>query len=200
MPIYKSGDKHIFNNYRPISILPAFSKILEKIVAYELKKSLEAYKLLYKHQYCFSPKHSTIHPIIHLLDQIAANNDTNTKDITLTVFIDISKAFDTISHDILIDKLENIGIRGIENKWFQSYLSNRTRYMEIFNINSPTENISCGIPQRPILSPILLLVYVNDVCKASTLDILSFADDTTISYSSSDVYSKLYNDTNRAHE
>ena len=199
VPIFKSGDKHIFNNYRPISILPAFSKILEKIVANKLMKFLETYKLLYKHQYGFRPKHSTIHPIIHLLDQIATNNDKNTKDFTLTVFLDLSKAFDTISHDILIKKMENIGIRGIANKWFKSYLSNRTQYMDIFNIKSPNENISCGVPQGSILGPILFLIYVNDVCKASTLNILSFADDTTISYSSSDV-SKLYNDTNKALE
>ena len=199
VPIFKSGDKHLFNNYRPISILPAFSKILEKIVANKLMKFLETYKLLYKHQYGFRPKHSTIHPLIHLLDQIATNNDKNTKKFTLTVFIDLSKAFDTISHDILITKMENIGIRGIANKWFQSYLSNRTQYMDIFNIKLPNENIACGVPQGSILGPILFLIYVNDVCKASTLNILSFADDTTISYSSSDV-SKLYNDTNEALE
>ena len=163
-------------------------------------KFLETYKLLYKHQYGFRPKYSTIHAIIHLLDQIATNNDKKTKYFTLTAFIDLSKAVDAISHDILIKKMENIVIRGIANKWFQSYLSNRTKYMEIFNIKSPIENIACGVPQGSILGHILSLIYVNDVCKASTLNILSFADDTTtISYSSSDV-SKLYNNTHKALE
>ena len=86
VPIFKSGDKHIFNNYRPISILPAFSKILEKIVANKLMKFLETYKLLYKHQYGFRHKYSTMHPINHLLDQIATNNDKNTKDTTASLW------------------------------------------------------------------------------------------------------------------
>ena len=131
--IFKSGKKHIFNNCRPISLLPAFSKILEKVVATKLLKYLYSFDIFYKHQYGFRPKHSTLHPIIHLLNQIAENNDKTTKELTLAVFIDLSKAFDTISHDILLNKLENLGIRGIANKWFASYLSERKQYMELFN-------------------------------------------------------------------
>ena len=98
-------------------------------MATKLLKYLNSFNIFYKHQYGFRPKHSTLHPIIHLLNQIAENNDKTTKEPTLAVFIDLLKAFDIIRHDILLNKLENIGIRGIANKWFASYLSERKQYI-----------------------------------------------------------------------
>jgi retron-type reverse transcriptase len=185
IPIFKSGERTLFNNYRPISILPVFSKLLEKIVAKKLMSFLEGTNQLYKHQYGFRAKHSTAHPVIHLLNQVANENDKITKNITMATFLDLSKAFDTISHNILLKKLEKLGIRGIANTWFNSYLSGRTQYMEIYKVKSHLEQNECGLPQGSILEPILFLLYINDIQNSTSLKVLCFADDTTCSYSPS---------------
>ncbi len=188
IPIFKNGDKSDFNNYRPISILPAFSKILEKIVAKKLMKFLENTNQFYKHQYGFRPHHTTVHPVIHLLNQIANENDKITKNITMATFIDLSKAFDTIDHKILLRKLEHMGIRGQVNTWLSSYLNRRQQYMEFSNYKSNLAFLKCGVPQGSILGPILFIVYINDICNSSKkLKLLCFADDTTCSYSSPDI-------------
>jgi len=180
VPIYKSGKKNLFNNYRPISLLPAFSKLLEKLVCSRLMYFLDKYKLLYNHQYGFRKYHSTIHPIIHLLNHISENNDKATKDKTIGVFLDLSKAFDTIPHTALIRKLEYYGIRGIANNWFRSYLTDRKQFMEFKSCKSEDQSIECGVPQGSILGPILFIIFINDLHKASSLNIISFADDTTV--------------------
>ena len=180
IPIFKAGDKDSFSNYRPISLLPAISKLLEKLVCNRLVKYLDTFNILYTHQYGFRQNHSTSHPIIQLLNHIAEQNDKATKDITLGVFIDLSKAFDTIPHETLLKKLEFYGIRGLPNNWFRSYLSNRKQYLEINGHKSSQQSITCGVPQGSILGPILFIIYINDLHKATTLNLLSFADDTTV--------------------
>ena len=146
IPIFKYGNKHLFNNYRPISILPAFSKVLEKVISIKLITYLESQKLIYEHQYGFRSKHSTLHPIIHLLNQIAYAIDKSSKNLTLSVFIDLSKAFDTIYYEILLQQLNNLGVRGIPNLWFRNYLTDRKQYMDIYNIRSSLESLNCGVP------------------------------------------------------
>ena len=178
-PIHKSGNTKILNNHRPISILPAFSKLLEKLVCNRLVQFIENKNLLYQHQYGFREKHSTIHPVLQLLKDISNANDKTTKDITLAVFLDLSKAFDTISHTILLRKLEYYGIRGVCNAWFMNHLTNRKQYTEIHGTKSTLLDITTGVPQGSILGPILFLLYVNDMYTCTTLKRLCFADDTT---------------------
>ena len=161
VPIFKSGNEKMLNNYRPISILPAFSKLLEKLVCNRLVNFLETHDLLYKHQYGFRQNHTTAHPILQLLKDISNANDKNSKDVTLAVFLDSSKAFDTISHKILINKLEHYGIRGICKNWYANYLGNRTQYTDIDGFQSSRMHISAGVPQGSILGPVLFLVYIN---------------------------------------
>ena len=157
-----------------------------KLMKY-IMKYMDSQNLLFQHQYGFRKGHSTIHPIIHLLNRISIANDKTSKDLTLSVFIDLSKAFDTISHNILLKKMENLGIRGVARAWFENYLSNRQQYMELDGVKSETKMITCGVPQGSILGPILFLIYINDIQKCTSLDVLSFADDTTIMSSSNDI-------------
>ena len=185
IPIYKSSDQSLLKNYRPVSLLPAISKIVEKIMYKKLLSFLEP--ILFKHQYGFRPKHSTIHPIIHLLNYCAESSNKPTSEITLAIFCDLSKAFDVISHEILLNKLNNYGIRGNVNNWFRSYLTNRSQFVDIDGHSSSLLNIQCGVPQGSILGPLLYLIYVNDIPNSCNGNILSFADDTTLYMSNSNL-------------
>ena len=180
IPVYKTSNQDDIKNYRPISLLPAFSKIFEKVMFTKIMSFLNSQKILYKNQYGFRPKHSTIHPLIHLLNKCAEAANSQPKKLTMSIFCDLSKAFDVISHKILIKKLEYYGIRGIVKNWLINYLSDRTQYVEIENNASSVSKIKCGVPQGSILGPLLYLIYVNEIGKCTEGNVLSFADDTSL--------------------
>jgi hypothetical protein len=182
VPVYKSGPKDIFSNYRPISILPFFSKLFEKLVYDRLLAFLNKHDVLSPNQYGFRKGCSTYMAIIDMCDKISESIDNGA--CSAGIFIDLSKAFDTVNHSILVSKLEHYGIRGIAKNWFVSYLSSRYQYVSIEDADSEKALINCGVPQGSILGPLLFLIYINDITNcAKFLKFILFADDTNLFYS-----------------
>lgn len=179
IPLFKSGDKGCFNNYRPVSLLPQFSKLLEKLFNNRLDSFLEEYNILNCSQFGFRSKCNTTHALLRMVERITKCLDE--RKSTIGIFIDLKKAFDTVNHPILLKKLEKYGIRGNANAWIESYLSQRNQYVNINGQNSEMLPISCGVPQGSILGPKLFILYVNDMCNASELfEYVLFADDTNL--------------------
>ena len=179
VPIYKSGNRRIINNYRKVSVLPCFSKILEKLMYNRISNFIHKHSLLNEYQFGFRQKRSTNQALIVLLDKITAALDKG--DIVLGVFLDFSKAFDTVDHQILLNKMYKYGIRGIAFKWMESYLSNQRQFVLFKVVQSEYATVTCGVPQGSIMGPLLFLLYVNDIANVLTslLPIL-FADDTNV--------------------
>ena len=144
-PIYKKGDRHITDNYRPISLLPVISKVLEKVVFLQVYDYFVENKLLYDSQYGFRKLHSTEYAALEFTDKIITNLDEG--KLPLAIFLDLSKAFDTIDHSILIHKLRYYGIQGTSLNWFKSYLHNRKQFVQFNNCNSSQSTIATGVPQ-----------------------------------------------------
>ena len=178
-PLYKKQENYLMNNYRPISILPSVSKVFERIMHNQIYQYFTKNSLFYKSQYGFRRQHSTEFAALELIDRIIIEMDSN--KFPVNIYMDLSKAFDTLDHHILLHKLKHYGFSIKSLDLMKNYLTNRTQYVEYNGVTSTISNIRCGVPQGSILGPLLFIVYMNDLPNvASKLELILYADDTTL--------------------
>ena len=183
IPIFKKNNQLLCENYRPISLLPIFSKIMEKVMYIRMYNYLNINDLFYDCQFGFRANHSTKHALISTVEYLKTHLDSG--KLVGGIFIDLQKAFDTVNHKILCEKLAYYGFRGKTIQLIESFLTNRKQFVSINGFDSSKLNVQCGVPQGSTLGPLLFLIYINDFrfcLKKSNAS--HFADDTCIMYAS----------------
>ena len=189
-PIYKKEDEQLLENYRPVSTLPVFGKILEKLIYKRLYSFLSSKGIIHENQFGFRKGHSTSHALNYSAEHIESL--ISKKQHVLGVFIDLSKAFDTLDHCKLTTKLKNYGIRGNALNLISSYLSNRKQFVNVLDTKSDELSVEFGVPQGSVLGPLLFLLYINDICNITNKGkFVLFADDTNI-FVAADSKNKVY--------
>lgn len=185
--IFRSDDETDPSNYRPISLLSCFNRIFEKLVFKRLKSFIDERKIIISSlQYGFRQGYSTEHTILDIVNGIQSNMDVG--KFSCGALVDLKKAFDTVDHGILLQKLAHYGFRGFINDWFRSYLHERAQVTVVGNKSSNKSIITCGVPQGSVLGPLLFLLYVNDIyCSSKKLKFYLFADDTNILHGDKDL-------------
>ena len=181
-PLYKKGSRLDVGNYRPVSILPVMSKILERIVNDQLNCYLKKRNLLYDFQSGFRQGFSTETCLVNLSDSI--KTQTVNGNFTGMVLIDLQKAFDCVDHSILLKKLSTMGVSSTD--WFRSYLGDRFQCTQVAGIDSDFLPVNCGVPQGSILGPTLFLCYINDMSYALRCKLSLYADDSALLFSGPD--------------
>ena len=182
VPLFKMGSKLDPSNYRPVSILCVLSKILERAVNTQLNEYLEKRGLLFENQSGFRNGYSTDSCLIGLTDYV--KSEMSRGNLVGMVLIDLCKAFDTVDHSILIEKLRAIGVSS--TAWFESYMMDRKQCVQVDSVFSDPLAVSCGVPQSSILGPQLFLIYINDMNISLNCKLSLYADDSALLYSHSD--------------